>query len=525
MHREQATRLYALGLIALIVLGALPILWYPLGRDQSIYATVGVSILQGGLPYLDAWDIKPPAIFYLYSAVIGAFGQTSASPRLLDLILMPVGMWGMFALGQRWGKLGLWTLGIFGVLYFSDAFVNLSQNDALALVPLIGVAWASLWAGDAPLASRQALLRAGMAGFLAGILVWFKHFYVLLIMALVLAHVMRRGWRAWRDILLEALAFSVGGFVIGVPILFALIANGMWEQMLILAQGTVRYNSSDFASFGLNLLNYAQWRWWYWGAGVVLALIALGFGRSVPVPALSGVSSEAQQATQRVIGAWVLGGLAFLLIQRQGFDTHWMPLLPPLALVAARGAYQLSHVPRFSGAWQKAMAWGLSVGLAGILLANTWLPSTAYALGQETQAAYYQRFQANDFKPWESLAIVDYLRPRLAQGDSLYIYGFRPEITYLGAWRHPTRFFSNYGLIDRAYPAEWRQENVNLLWAAMPPYVLVLENDFLPWVNGENADSHSLLQQDTELNNWLMANYERIHKLGDFIIWQRRPTS
>ncbi|MCA9907880.1 MAG: hypothetical protein KC519_04465, partial [Anaerolineae bacterium] len=72
------------------------------------------------------------------------------------------------------------------------------------------------------------------------------------------------------------------------------------------------------------------------------------------------------------------------------------------------------------------------------------------------------------------------------------------------------------------YPPAWREENVDLLWAALPPYVLILQVDYMPWVTGSEDDSNTLLQSYTELNNWLIYNYERETQIGNFFIWRRK---
>jgi len=63
-------------------------LWWPMGRDQGILAWVGDTILNGGLPYRDAWDVKGPASHYVYALVGWLFGRNQWGIRLLDLLLV-----------------------------------------------------------------------------------------------------------------------------------------------------------------------------------------------------------------------------------------------------------------------------------------------------------------------------------------------------------------------------------------------------------------------------------------------------
>ena len=54
-----------------------------------------------------------------------------------------------------------------------------------------------------------------------------------------------------------------------------------------------------------------------------------------------------------------------------------------------------------------------------------------YLSGQIDQVAYYHQFQAGEFVADESLEVANYLRQHVAPGDSLFIWGFRPEVYYL----------------------------------------------------------------------------------------------
>ncbi len=54
-------------LLTVLVMVRLPSLVQPAGADQDLYAYVGQAISRGGLPYVDAWDQKPPAIHYTYA--------------------------------------------------------------------------------------------------------------------------------------------------------------------------------------------------------------------------------------------------------------------------------------------------------------------------------------------------------------------------------------------------------------------------------------------------------------------------
>jgi len=84
-----------LGVLLLVLLVAFPVLTYPMGRDQGMYANIGLSILNGGTPFVDMWDIKPPPIYYIYAAGIAIFGRGTEAIRAIDFTLVPLGMLGL----------------------------------------------------------------------------------------------------------------------------------------------------------------------------------------------------------------------------------------------------------------------------------------------------------------------------------------------------------------------------------------------------------------------------------------------
>ncbi len=75
---------------AFVLVRALPILTYPLGRDQGTYLTIGQGLLEGKQLYRDLWDNKPPGIFIAYAGIAGLFGKVMWSAAAVDILLLLV---------------------------------------------------------------------------------------------------------------------------------------------------------------------------------------------------------------------------------------------------------------------------------------------------------------------------------------------------------------------------------------------------------------------------------------------------
>src|ERR1700704_5442431 len=66
----------ALGIVLLTVATRLPSLLHPQPiDDEEVYALVANEIVDGGRPYIDAVERKPPLLFWTYAAVYEVAGE------------------------------------------------------------------------------------------------------------------------------------------------------------------------------------------------------------------------------------------------------------------------------------------------------------------------------------------------------------------------------------------------------------------------------------------------------------------
>jgi hypothetical protein len=254
-------------------LGALPLLVYPLGKDQGIYATVGVAILKGGVPYVDAWELKPPAIHYLYALGLWLFGRSPAAVHAIDLATVPITTAGLYWLGKRLGSLRVAFLVavIFPVFYFTEHFASQVQSDSISTITMTLAVVCAFQAGDSSRASRRAQVWSFAAGMFCAWTLWFKHYYVFLALALVVSHVLtRRGFPVK-----EGLAFVAGGLLIGLSGTAYLLARGALDDLLATARGASQYTASGASVQGVldALWHYFAFRWQQWGPVLVLAAL------------------------------------------------------------------------------------------------------------------------------------------------------------------------------------------------------------------------------------------------------------
>lgn len=505
-------------LTLVVWLAALPVLSYPLGRDQGEFATIGRGVLDGRIPYTELWNPKPPAIFYVYAGAMALFGRTTAALRALDLLLIPAMIVPLYALGLRLSgsrRAGALAGLLWATFYFTESFWTLTQNDGIAAAPMT-LAMACAFAAHDAHGTPRGIALALIAGALCGWAFWFKYPFALFGLALVAGYAWQVRPGGWRAHLGEALGFGLGGAAVIFGGLALLAAQGALDALVESARVTSQYTALTFNADDLRALMAValEYRWLQWGPLLLIAaggllLWRVGPARPLRIPLL----------------LWAAAALVIMLVQAKGYDYHWLPLLPPLALIAAEGIDRLLDAAARRGLTRRSQipATALIVLiLAAVLLGGPWRTAWAYLTGAEDRITYYNRFQGGEVNAGESLAVANLLRERVAPGDSLYIWGFRPEVYYLSGLNPATRFIFQFPLVGEWYPEAWREENVEVLWAALPPYVLVLQVDYMPWVTGRDADSNTLLQEYNDLNDWLVYNYERELRIGNFFLWRRK---
>ena len=412
-------------------------------------------------------------------------------------------------------------------------------RDRLAILPLALSAWCALRAcdltsalpvGGSDVDSRsigrvRATTRVApqvcwflLSGVAAGIAIWFKYSFALIAFAIVsvplVVSIKTSG-------LWPGLAWGMGVLAIAALGVAFLGWTGILPATIESARVASEYAAQNYA--GGHWLSSPVWtagvneritRWW-----PLLGLAGLWW----PLRARLIVPAAARPASG-VMWLWLLAALVNVLVQAKGFDYHWLPGLPPLLIIAFDTILTVIEAVLPSIRAMRIGVTAVAAALLGMLVGAVTVPALPILLGHETRADYAAHFSAGEFSAAESTHMADFLRARVAPGDTLFIWGSRPEVYFESQLRPATRFVSHTILSATWTDPTWRKENVDVLWAAMPPYTLVLQGDYFPWVTGNNDDSATLLQGYTELNNWLMANYERDGQIGNFLIWKRKKT-
>ena len=103
IHRSLQFRFAALGIVLLTVAIRLPSLLHPQPIDsEAMYSVVANEIVDGGRPYADAVERKPPLLFWTYAAVFKVAGKYNwKALHIVALVWTLCAMAGLYVIGRE----------------------------------------------------------------------------------------------------------------------------------------------------------------------------------------------------------------------------------------------------------------------------------------------------------------------------------------------------------------------------------------------------------------------------------------
>lgn len=514
--RDVGVRIAEWALLAPLVLGSLWLLYrlldFELGLDQGIYAVVSDAMLRGGAPYLDAWDFKPPGVFFVYALARGVFGPEMASIRILEvaslLSLLPAFcmLSRRFAGGALPGVLGF-ALAVSGHVWLG--FWDTAQPEgfggvlvAYALVLATG-SWRTTrerdlaFAASAALYALAALMKPPLGG---GILI-------------SAAFAASAAWREaapsarWQNALRVLVAFGAGGVVPVVLTLVYFAAHGalpaLWQALFEFAPAytQLNYEPGSWRIFPFHAFEFLLFRFSLLHPVGLVLLFAL--------PPLAAREREGRAHILGVIVLIVVG----VGMQGRFFVYHYAGALPLVALLAGWGLWKVVRAGR-------RFAWGaLVVAALVLLLAN------ANNRGSPVPGDFFARARRIDDGSARNAPlrkVAAWVRGHTREDERIYVWGFEPLLYDLADRQPASRFIYN-----APQRAPWsrqaaRDELMRELQASPPAVILVEHGDLHPGTAATEVDSATTLASFTRLRALLDERYAPSGRIDRFTIHLRK---
>lgn len=522
-------------LFALLIALRLPSLAQPAGADQGLYAYVGTRILQGELPYRDAWDQKPPAIHFTYALLYAVWPSDPviaaadlAAALAIAAMLVPLGR---TLTGAAWA--GYVAAALF-LLLGDPSFSRLagvrvrSQCETFVAAAMTGAILLALTGRGDDDGTPRRVRAAFAAGLCGGLAAAFK--YNAVVTAPVALAVLWLGARNAGGFLREAMWFAAGAIV---PFAAMFAVFGVRGALGDLYQATVLYNlnySGETYSGPLSTVVYLLT--FPIGQARIDALWTLG-GAGCLVLIGHNLRAETDRRTLVPV-AWTCAACLSIAINgSRGLPQYFVQAAPALALAAGTGVWVLWSMPRVPA----RLRLGLRTALVLIAGVAAWrvndfgkLPRNAahdlsYWTARRSRDDHLARYGGQREDKYAALSVVrlgEYLAARTAAADRIYIFGFSPG-AYVHAGRaSASRFFWSWPVIagfNESRPGYGADGVLEDLQARPPRYVVLQRHDWAP----PPGDSASFFLGHPRLGAWLRRHYERAQGPDDedYEVWVR----
>jgi hypothetical protein len=439
------------------------ILW----AEEDLPMAAATQMKLGKTLYRDVWFDKPPLLASMYLA----WGVRAGWPlRVAGALyaLLACALAYFFARDLWSAREGLWAAGLLGfflVFDFPSAVIPLAA-DLTMLVPHLAAVW---------LAFRGRALWSGIAAGVA-FLINAKALFVLAACAL------------W---CFPALPMLIVGFClpIGIAACWLAFAGALAPYIDQVWRWGFLYAGSTFLEHPLR-------------DGVIRSADWLGFHAALVVAAI-----WARPSVRWKLLVWAAISFAAALVGWRFFPRYFFQLLPVLVIVASRGMVV-------------AKRWRVMV-LALLLIPFVRFGPRYFLLARDLATG--QPHQWSDVAlNQDSQAAGRIVHSMARSGDTLFVWGFRPDLWVYTGLPAATRFLDSQALTgvpaDRhltqsaPVPGEFTRENRETLARARPTFVM----------DGLSLYNHSLaMDRYSELRPWL-AQYREVGRTKGMVIYRIR---
>src|SRR5205814_1160077 len=456
-HRSRQFRLAALGIVLLTVAIRLPSLLHPQPIDsEAMYSVVANEIVNGGRPYIDAIERKPPLLFWTYAAIFKVAGEFNWKTLHIVALVWTLGaMAGLYVIGRELfdGNTGLIAALSYGVFQHWWTWKNLTfDGEMLMNLPII---WA--WA----IAFRRSSSRMRPELFPTGALLCAA--FLLKQPAAIAAvplgiYLLLPSYRASRSLTRTNSIIQAAMLTAGFSAALGLVTIVLWKQGIL--QDAFYWTIADHDVPHV-----------FWHKGIVNTLTFLGACLPLVIGAILACRDKdeiwAGKTAERTA---LLGLLAVSAIGAAAgarfYPHYYVQLIPPLALLAA------PYYARFWSRMIRPSNWFLRTGVT-----YAWLALTIIVFSIKHWAGLEPRRV-----PSES---GRYLFTHSSPADRIFVWGQTPEI-YLDAHRRPAcRHITTFPLTgyvfggpipgldtrSRIFPDAWT--NLEQDFARHPPTYIV----------------------------------------------------
>jgi len=443
--------------------------------DEAWFASTSKVLVEGGNLYQDVWCNNQPLPLFFGELLFQVFGLHMDAIHLGSLFLVFLVSALLFCIGSSFfspavGGGAALTYALLSTTYYTPRIIG-TTTEALMVVFTCAAIYCFLQGRVN--ARVYGFFGAGLLSFLAVISKPAAVTQLVLFFILLLP---RRSQP--KGLHLKSLALLGAGYLCGLSLLVLYLADAgsldlWWYQSLI---SRVEYVSQitlpDFLSklirqpFSFGLIT--SWIW----------LLSWG-GRQ---------GKEKNRTAYWVILSWLVSAFVGVSMGRRFYANYFIQMFPAMSLLAAVGVTHLWQMPR-----KRLNKIFLYTSGVLFLLPFLWFQARVmvhWYFFVDPQAHSQIQLWGMCVENREVVEASNYIRSRTQSGDSIFVWGPKPELYFLSGRDMATRYPA-YDVANNSEPpfdASADLETVEVLRKVRPRYIIdVMRNiqleDFAPWRN------------------------------------------
>lgn len=429
----------------------------PLERDEGEYAYMGKLILDGIVPYKEAYNMKLPGTYFMYAIIELFFGKTYSGIHIGLWLLSLGSMLFLFLAFKKFfnGAVAATSAGLFGVMAVSMNFLGFAAHAThfVAFFAALG-----LW-GMAQWTDKKTVLWAFFIGLFFGLSFLMKQqavFFILFGGLWMLAVSYSYSKNALHTIAQSA-AYSLGVFAPYLLVVAIMLAAGNFDKFWFWTfQYAQKYAAGATWEEGKMLFGMTFKPMW----DEYMLVYLLSFLGLIMV----WVSNYQLSAKLLATGFYLF---AFLTVV-PGFyfrQHYFIPWLPAVALSAALAIDVIL---------QKVAKKNLSFigfALVAIIVAVALNKNKIYYFKTKPERLCKMIYGSNPFT--ESVEIAKYIQANTDKNDKIAVLGSEPQIMVYANRQSATGHIYTYGLMEiHDYNKQMQQEMMAEIEAGKPKYIV-----------------------------------------------------
>ncbi len=496
---------------------SLPLLSYHFAFDQAIFAAIGDCLLHGGVAYRDAWELRPPGIFYTYYLSFALFGRTEWSVHLVELIGVACSCAALLKIGERRfasRRCGLLAAIIFPLLYVPYGHWSTAQCESFQLPFML---WGlALWPPkDAPNDPSAACL---LSGLLMGAAVLMKTPAVTFCLVVLTERLALDRTRSGGRRFMPSLATLAG--MATLPVLLALyyLSRGALGEFI---DAVFVYGPAYARQWHSNSIA--------WHIHKIIEAFT-GIPLEARVLLLVGVFKGMRSRPRETL-AWVAclsAGLLGMALQRRYYGYHHIVLLPIFALGIGLAALRLPSNAHPDGKIEGSRGLILLRELTIILLIGTLLVRLSYDNVSRWQGLLHPRgvealpdrdCRLGNFSRDRGQLLAGAIRELTQPDDRVFLWTNEP-LAYFLSGRRMAGPFAHLVLVVPPWEGHERLSRLVEQFRGNKPALIVTGGDgalFRP------ESSEQLLQSYPEMRQFIRENYSEAGRVDRFKLWKLLP--